>query len=681
MNPQIALTPQRVFMILAALLALVVAACEPKSGGCTPADLVTPNNLDPAEDAIVLDLEPLFVWDYPWGCAPDEYQVEVTTYGGYGFGVTQIHNNGDGLITNWIFANPLEPATQYEWRVAAIIDSVMSDYSTSTDFWTGPICDTDLLDAPEQNTPANGATVGTEFPPMGWSYPDGCIPEETLLQLDVDPTFPGPNLVVGSGGPRIGQIPSAALADCTLHYWRVRSANPDGVGPWSQIWSFYTDFDGLCAPPPTCPTPDLVAPIPDYPSAFEIVDDLTPILNWVYPDTCEPEGYRLDIGLYQADYDVASTVSGGTGNPSTNWTPASSLDPATRYEWRVAPINGETLGPYSSSVPFFTGPVCVTADLVPPDLVSPLDGSIVETPNPALRWDPTVGGCVPEGLRAQIDIDPAFPAPFHDYYVSLPHNGQVPIDPLDDCTWYYWHVQAVNDDSSASAYSPTWSFFTDFEGACVGGAGPAPAAGGPWMGRAERDLNCRAGDGTIFTETGFWGEGEEDEIVGRNEAGSWLLTARALGGGNCWVSAPYIELLGGILLEDIVVVASPPTPTPTPTPVATSTPTPVPSAPFAVTNVTVSVDQTQFTGKCPVRFTFTGQITTNGAGTVDFQWERSDGATIAPQTLSFGSAGTQTVTATWDISSGVHTNLWMRIQILSPNSMTSNQATFSVTCQ
>ena len=66
---------------------------------------------------------------------------------------------------------------------------------------------------------------------------------------------------------------------------------------------------------------------------------------------------------------------------------------------------------------------------------------------------------------------------------------------------------------------------------------------------------------------------------------------------------------------------------------------------------------------------------------MEYRWLRSDGATISPQTLSFASAGTQSVTATWDISSGVHTNLWMQLEILSPNSVLSNQATFSVTCQ
>lgn len=668
------------FWLAIGLALLAVTACAP-SDDCTPEDLVTPGNLDPADDAIILNLTPLFVWDYPGDCAPDEYQVEVTTYGGYDYGVTQVHNNGDGLITNWVFANPLEPATQYEWRVAALIDSEMSAYSTSTDFWTGPICATELLDAPEQFTPLNGATVSTEFPPMGWNYPNECIPEDTLLQLDVNPTFPGPNLVVGSGGPRIGQIPSAALDDCTLYHWRVRSVNPDGVGPWSEIWSFQTDFDGTCPPAPICATADLIAPLPDAPSAFEIVDDLMPTLNWVYNDTCTPEGYRLDIGLYQADYDAASTISGGTGNPGTNWGPATNLDPATRYEWRVAPINGESLGPYSASVPFFTGPVCAAADLVPPNQLSPLDGDTVDTPFPAIRWDPTVGGCVPEGIRLELDVDPAFPGPDLGSYQPLPHNGQVPADPLDDCEQYYWRVRAENDDGSASASSPTWSFYTDFDGVCGGSGGPSPASGEP-MGRASRDLNCRAGDGTVFTETGFLGEGETAPLVGRNEAGTWLLVPEALGGGECWVSAPYVELLDGAEIDDLPVFASPPTPTPlpSPTPVATSTPTPV-SASFTVTGVTATVDQSQYVGKCPVRFTFTAQITTDGAGTVEYLWLRSDGATISPQTLSFASAGTQSVTATWDISAGVHTNLWMQLEILSPNSVLSNQATFSVTCQ
>src|SRR5262249_17497914 len=54
--------------------------------------------------------------------------------------------------------------------------------------------------------------------------------------------------------------------------------------------------------------------------------------------------------------------------------------------------------------------------------------------------------------------------------------------------------------------------------------------------------------------------------------------------------------------------------------------TPLPSAvPGAVkvTGVTLTVDQTSFSGKCPATFNFTGGIASSGAGTVSYQLEAS----------------------------------------------------------
>jgi len=100
--------------------------------------------------------------------------------------------------------------------------------------------------------------------------------------------------------------------------------------------------------------------------------------------------------------------------------------------------------------------------------------------------------------------------------------------------------------------------------------------------------------------------------------------------------------------------------------------------PLAVTNVTANVNPPS-SNSCPTTFNFSGQITTNGAGTVTYVWERSDGAIAPNQNLVFGSAGTQMVNNdTWSIgAAGTH---WERVRIVSPNAVTSNQATFTLTC-
>jgi hypothetical protein len=649
--------------VIGALLVLFLAACAPATPApCGPGDLVAPDNVDPAVDEIVLDYDHIFAWSYS-GCEPDGWQAEVTTYGGYAFGTTQI-GNPLAAQTSWVFDDPLQPATQYEWRVAAKSGATLGPYSTSTSFWTGPICKTAALNAPLQNTPADHGTVNTEFPPHGWSYPDGCIPELTLLQLDSSPSFSGPNLVAGMGPPRIGQIPLAALDDCTQYYWRVRSDNSDGEGPWSPIWTYRTDFTGACAPPPTCNTAALIPPLPNLPAAGDLVPDLMPSFSWFYDDSCTPEGYRIDVTTY-GGYDFGTTISGGTGNPSTVWGLADMLQLATQYEWRVAGINGTTLGPYSASIPFWTGPLCATAALAAPVQNTPADGSTVDNPFPPLGWN-YPNGCLPEFTLLELDVNPAFPGPNLVDGFGPPRIGQIPIAALDNCQEYFWRVRSENGDG-AGPYSPTWSFTTDFDGSCFGVGGADP------MGLATRDLNCRAGDGTVFTESGFFALGERAPIIGRNQPATWLVVPLRLGGGNCWVSAAYVDLLGGASLDALPVIASPPLPTPTPTPL------PEIAEPFTA-SVSVTVDQSTFRGTCPVQFTFTATITTNGAGTVEYQWLRSDQAQAQAQSINFNAAGSKQVVSTWDISSGIHENLWKQVKILSPNNALSNQATFSVYC-
>ncbi|MBP7133881.1 hypothetical protein KBA73_01565, partial [Patescibacteria group bacterium] len=113
-----------------------------------------------------------------------------------------------------------------------------------------------------------------------------------------------------------------------------------------------------------------------------------------------------------------------------------------------------------------------------------------------------------------------------------------------------------------------------------------------------------------------------------------------------------------------------------PTVVVRPVPVYVPPQPtFQVTNVTAAVSSGYDTCYLPMSYAFTGTITTNGAGTVTYTWERSDGAQSPQQTLSFSGAGSQTVTNSWELSATY--SGWQRLRILGPNDMTSNQASIS----
>jgi hypothetical protein len=103
-------------------------------------------------------------------------------------------------------------------------------------------------------------------------------------------------------------------------------------------------------PPPVCQMipPDLVWPI-----GGKVISDLWPGLEWRYNDKiCQPEGYRIDLATDPSFKDTS--LSGGTGKPSTVWAPAEPLDACTTYYWRVAGVIGFTLGPWSETESFST---------------------------------------------------------------------------------------------------------------------------------------------------------------------------------------------------------------------------------------------------------------------------------------------------------------------------------------
>jgi hypothetical protein len=76
---------------------------------------------------------------------------------------------------------------------------------------------------------------------------------------------------------------------------------------------------------------------------------------------------------------------------------------------------------------------------------------------------------------------------------------------------------------------------------------------------------------------------------------------------------------------------------------------------------------------------FSFSITTNGAGTVSYHTERSDGAVGPTKSMLFTAAGTKTLTSSWTVSSSG--SYWVKLVITAPNSTYRKSATVSLTCE
>ncbi len=220
-----------------------------------------------------------------------------------------------------------------------------------------------------------------------------------------------------------------------------------------------------CGGSPVCATASLQRPNLNSPADFSVVASLLPTLSWAYPDaSCHPQGYRIDLS---PDRDFAdTTLSGGTGNPSTEWSPGSNLQPGSEYFWKVAGINDVTLGPASTYRRFFTGPTCDPAALAAPNLLWPADGATIDTTMPGLHWANGNSGCIPQGYGIHLSPDPAFADTTYNGGTGNPDTYWYPGHDLADCTTYYWLVFA-GIDTTFGPVSATRSFRTNASGTCL----------------------------------------------------------------------------------------------------------------------------------------------------------------------------------------------------------------------
>ncbi|HEX7364673.1 MAG TPA: hypothetical protein VF366_05865 [Dehalococcoidia bacterium] len=104
------------------------------------------------------------------------------------------------------------------------------------------------------------------------------------------------------------------------------------------------------------------------------------------------------------------------------------------------------------------------------------------------------------------------------------------------------------------------------------------------------------------------------------------------------------------------------------------TPTPA----FSVISATASVNPPFVNAECPTNIYSEAVITVNGAGTVSYRWEDSEGGIKPTENIYFSSAGSQSVGTWWPI--GLSGTFWIRLHVLSPNDTSSNQASFTLNC-
>ena len=333
----------------------------PGPGNCTLSQLVAPQAHSPSNE-LVPSLQPSIQWFYPEDCEPDAYRLEIAEDGDFNSPSTLVEFVGGGQVP-WTLIQLLQPATLYQWRVAAEIGSSTGDYSPSPAFWTGPVCNASALTTPLLIDPPYGATIQDDSPELSWEYSNtACLPEGYHFEVASDYQFS--NLKISGDGPGPWTSFETAvpfLDDCGLYYWWV-AAQTAGVMSEHNLSLFYSDFTGSC-PQFSCNSTQLALPTLLYPIGGVTVTDLGDPFRyqWEYLDpACIPDGYYIEV---YSGTDFASTPVGqgmALDSRVPGWGPLPEL-PAyvilpdcMTFHWHVAALQGSETGPFSSEATFTT---------------------------------------------------------------------------------------------------------------------------------------------------------------------------------------------------------------------------------------------------------------------------------------------------------------------------------------
>jgi hypothetical protein len=114
----------------------------------------------------------------------------------------------------------------------------------------GAPCDASTLVAPQPVAPADGATWTAPSPVVSWNYAYPACASRLLFRVEVARDESFTDLVVYTdsmpGGWMTFDPAAARLDDCTTYYWHIAATVDGTLGPYSEVWSFRTNFSETC---------------------------------------------------------------------------------------------------------------------------------------------------------------------------------------------------------------------------------------------------------------------------------------------------------------------------------------------------------------------------------------------------------------------------------------------------
>ncbi len=198
------------------------------------------------ESGSITSTTPELSWQFPPGCQPDSFVVQLSTWFDFLNPLLIREGNSTGML--WSPSSPLANATLYYWRVAASIDDTVGPFSDVDWFFTGPECtDETVLVAPDLIMPEDGTTFSKKQIYLQWHPGEpGCIPDGYYRDLQTVSDFSGLNLMVGIYNEPGTSTLTSGLQDCTRYFWRIAAIQDGERGPESLPRSFVIEISEDC---------------------------------------------------------------------------------------------------------------------------------------------------------------------------------------------------------------------------------------------------------------------------------------------------------------------------------------------------------------------------------------------------------------------------------------------------
>ncbi|MFA5795483.1 MAG: DUF2341 domain-containing protein [Candidatus Brocadiia bacterium] len=314
----------------------------------------------------------------------------------------------------------LNTSTVYYWKVRADNNDGSSGWSEVRHFTTQP-------PLPAQTTlvsPVDEATRISTDPVMKWNASEFSLTYS--MQVSTDSQFN--NLVLNTDN-LVGTTKAiSGLNTNTVYYWRLRGVGSEGIGSWSDTWSFTTI-------PATPAQPVLLTPVTG-------ITGIALPVTFTWQVSSNASSYHLKVSDSML---FTNLLIDRPGITETMYAPPDGiLNWGGIYYWQLqAAGNTGELSDWSTVGSFRVIGV--------PLLNSPVSGTLISDGSVLLTWTPANDNSL---FRVQLSKDPGFSTIFSDQ-TNMAGTSYTASN-LVRFNTYYWRICGINVNG-ISAWSSPWS--------------------------------------------------------------------------------------------------------------------------------------------------------------------------------------------------------------------------------